>query len=826
MPEGEQQATIDTRLLEPRHDFRRTIPPDIDKGFRDLLIRETESETPERTVDHETGEIKEVPVKIVLRRELIGGEIEPGSTEETKLNKLEREVVKVVIRELIRPAVRSVGEQNVNIVPYEHYRTVEAAVLEINELRNVVTQMIGEGKSPRSERILRDIDAMKQWIDGNSGLIKGAGPMLDAFYDGWAAMAFAVKAKPRYDITATDLHNLYRAPGEIKDWALGAEVVKKQDNIYSVLRGIGAANRHAGRNMGEQVRGDYTPPSEEQLEFIEKIFGYNPPDEKGEQTDDVETISFVSRKSGAESKTSDIFGKEWRRDEALGLAVGRYEHVTEKLVDELRRYVDQDHAPNIWVNGVEWPLTEGTLEKLSWKVDSGDKILIARDKIEGVTVDNYQTKFTKVRDNEYVAILRKTPREIRNIFVMPQTPHELQDVKRKLAVLISSDIWERLGAHENPHALIREFNNKRQKYESSHGAYGVDIVDEHIIEAARIALLFYGEGAELGWGFNYKNEKVKVRPGSDNKITIPVRGMDMGSTKATTDMSTALFWLYTEANNNWRYWSQGMLPMSDRTRRQIIEHEPGWAPGLGRFPEIGNLEQKSEWFVGSDKDGFFVTDAPTKFTMSFLDTVTFVHMPGQEYREEISEVDKKVWVSKRAMRKINEGMKMSEIPWRHIIGEAPYRWYITMSQLAMGVALLSRLPDRETVEKFFGVDMTVATNAQLLELVKRSSLGLRDLPPGSKDVEKFIPLALSLYVGWSQNFFKNSPNPGEINTREVNESILNTSVVLEDVSVRGDSEGGKRMVRKFRTYMDMLKEIGRKTSTTMARRRIRARLGL
>src|SRR5258705_989503 len=100
---------------------------------------------------------------------------------------------------------------------------------------------------------------------------------------------------------------------------------------------------------------------------------------------------------------------------------------------------------------------------------------------------------------------------------------------------------------------------------------------------------------------------------------------------------------------------------------------------------------------------------------------------------------------------IKNGVKMSEIKWDKLTDWAQYRWYITLSQLAFGVTLLSKLPSKDMTAKFFGDEVQTIDFYAALEYMKRFQLGLRDLKGGKKLIEKVIPFTAAISMGWASN---------------------------------------------------------------------------
>src|SRR5512146_287170 len=101
----ESKQELDPRAHEMRYDFRRTVPQDLTNRFLALLVEKTEPQSHRVLPD---GRIEEVPVG--ERRPALRMIESPLDRDRETVDKLERELVTVLLRDLFRPAVKSTAE--------------------------------------------------------------------------------------------------------------------------------------------------------------------------------------------------------------------------------------------------------------------------------------------------------------------------------------------------------------------------------------------------------------------------------------------------------------------------------------------------------------------------------------------------------------------------------------------------------------------------------------------------------------------------------------------------------------------------------------------
>src|SRR3972149_1760283 len=789
MPEEKGDKSFDYRLLEPRYDFRRTVPKDVDDRLISLLRKRPKGR----------GQTEGT---------LIEDKLEP--TDQENLYQTERELAKIILREFMRPAVKIVGDQNFSIVPYETRSTVDPAIYEAKEVSRVIENLTKGKSTERSRLITGELDHLTKWLEGNAAILKGAGPMLQMFYDGWGAMLAAVRMVPRYDVTAEDLYKLFSSPAELPEWRLGQEILKKQDKCFKLMRGIAAGGGSRSRIFGQAVVDDY-PINHSQIEFAEMVFGRNAKDEKGQATGPVRTIDTVTNKQGLAAMLEESVRED--QDEWIEpIIVGKRFVLTSDLLKRWQSNLDL-RGKTLWVNGARWDITPETLKELEWKADCQDIVFLGEQML---TLKPSQAKdaLSQLRDKDEIATTRLIPREIDSLFVMAQDPSRTTEVKRKLAVLMGTDVWGKMERGEiTTNQAFQEYGVALEAYNKS-GEHSLDIIDEHILETSRIGLLYACEGARLGWSFDYKEDTVGKKGAK-----VARRVVSYGGTKAATDISTPFFWLMTEGANLFKGWTKGALPMDEKTARQLLDHEPGWAPWVG--------EPGGAWKV-TYKGVPMVIDAPTNFRMSLFESAKFVEGPP-ELKKQVFDRGKNKLVdkSKNIMDLIKEGTEMSQIPWANIVQEAPYRWFITLSQIGLAKDLVSILPGKEAAARFVAVDaadLTERTLAQARELMKRTDLSFRDME-AAEDAKRFIPLETALFTAYALNLLPESPFPGRFRLARVKEKSEIMAFTLSDIKSRGDAEFGNFMAARLRNYMDALLKMGLKVSMEEGARKLKARGG-
>ncbi|MCL4382812.1 hypothetical protein M1545_03410 [Patescibacteria group bacterium] len=480
---AEDEKKIDPRDLlgHERYDFRRTIPKDVYEGYKKLLIGEISEEEGRPQLVVARG-INRTPETIEAKRHV---PLKDFSKEErVRLDKLEKETVTLLIRDLIRPAVWSVSD-NGNIVPYDTPRTTDRALEEIKLLREDLEEDFSrhsQRPNLRYEQVMGEISRVEEWLEGTAGELTSAPATMTPFFDGKNMLQFAVKAAGQ-DVKSDALAKLFDPVGKIRaesdpnttvleSWKLGKEIERKQDAVFEIMRAVAATHRRKERNMGREIaEGNDYPVTEKQADFLEEVFGC---EEKIEVLTDVGTVA----------ETGTKLQNLKSRDKSAKLASVKAFDSTTEGINELRRTARNDEF--IWVYGVKQPVNEATLESLKWLIGSGETIYL------GEMVD--QNRLGYVRGQ--VAILQEIPTEINNIFVTSQEPERTVPVKRMIALIAEMDAMRRLDEGENVNELLRELREKETSYKPT-------ILDEHIVDMARITLLHFLEGADLGWGFEY-----------------------------------------------------------------------------------------------------------------------------------------------------------------------------------------------------------------------------------------------------------------------------------------------------------------------------------
>lgn len=745
-----------------------------------------------------TGERKE-EVKIEIKRVVIDRRL---SREETKeLDIYERDILEACLAEL-QKTVDLVGD-NENIFPYKEFLlgSIENLRKYVKDKEEELIDISVENKGierrndfpERTKLILERIERVADWLEGNGAVLLSAGVVLKTFFDGYM-MLNAVK-QLRKDVRQREMDKVYSAPERGK-WNLGKEIAKKQNQAFEILRGIAAAHRHKGRNVGIEIPKDYlvTP---NQIKFIEEVFASG---EKYLRTskvsgkevaveikapESVEVIAGVREKNKAINELEKCFSiNQGKRKKVV---IGEQIVITKELVHSLSLGKLQG---TLWVDGVEWKLDESRAsesledirEALEDKIGSGDGIFLGEGEIHDVNKDNFKRVVNRTRSNQRVGLIEETPSAIDNLFVMTQTAEGVDETKEKIEVMIEmgsggeKSIWERLEENDADVKKIREeFEEKRRKYKEDKG----NLLNKHIVDMSRIVLLFSLEGADLGWGFEYQDTEI----GRGEKQTlVTMRVVEGGGTKAATDINAPLKWLYTQAGNNWKNWTTAALPFDKRTAKQIREHYPGWAPkmtGDGKW-EIRFMEMP------------ITIDVPTTIDLAFFNTQT---VPV--------ETEKGVYKDRTIMELIKDRdvrLKMSQIPYMQLMpDEARYIQFIDEAQSRVLLPLTKPI-DRDTREEFFGEPMFFPRATEVEEMWKRLDLTFRHI--GKLEiVKKFAPLLAFLNLGMRHNMFPSAERPGVFSDGKVKSEARNIANVLRRMEPKGDVGMGQEMADSLGSYV-------------------------
>jgi len=833
----------DPRLLDPKFDrgeWAGEAPRGIKKQFKELLVAIQEPG------EHHV-ELTRIPGKQVAvisktkkedRKPTVTLQKEGFSQEEREvLDAVERKFLTWILAEHMSKAVGIVGD-NGSIVPYETRGTTDMAAMAKKDLDKAIQRQIesvtevANDESPRVREVMERLQRMSEWLDGNSAELMSAGAVLDKFYDGMA-MLNAVSDRNGYNITSKELDLLFRSMTKIEGWKLGEEITNKQDAIQRTLRGIATVHRHAGRNVGKEPIDDYEiRPTEGQIEFVETIFAEQEWISRTIGTgDDEQEIEFSTPERVElldhlidRGDVMDELDKFLRRPDLLvpsvKVVVGKEYEINHSLIRDLKTRMAAMGDFTIWVDGVEWTPSEivvsddeidarlasgagnraaaesqiradkvkEILKELQMRVWSGDKVFIGKKlEIDRAGLSDFVDRFG---DDKKVGIVRSRAAALENLFVMVQDPDSVDNVKRKLAVMLNmvdddgQSLWKQL---EDPDAdvlgLINEFTGRYIDYND-------DILDKHIVDMARIQLLHFMEGSRVGWGFEY----VK-----DDDMGIYKRIVSQGASKTCTDISTPLEWIRSQANYKWKDWTKGMLPMEYWQAKQFMDHEPGWMP-----------PNESLHYMGVN---YSLKDLVPKFNMAFLETKSAKIKKGHN--------------QKIIMDLLNEGKEFSEIEWSKMEGGAYYRWLITNSQLSKLIFNLTKPLDRDNIEAFYGPEEKVNPKLlQLLETQKRWDLALRDLakaPEGQG--EGYSPLCSAIQLAWANNALLMSPSPTNFNTTNMKDEMKIMKISFEEMAPKGDTAASQRMANNFMYFAGKFVKVGHEVRTEMARRKRRKKRG-
>lgn len=358
----------------------------------------------------------------------------------------------------------------------------------------------------------------------------------------------------------------------------------------------------------------------------------------------------------------------------------------------------------------------------------------------------------------------------------------------------------------------------------------------------------------LSWGWSYEEEYKKNTDGSDfkdvngKKIVERIkRKKGGGGTTVATDISTPRNWLSTEAGNQDKNWTKGMLPpMSTKYREMIKENAEGWQPkleGVGGYELKG--KQKKMWdrlWDGLDGE----KDAKTKKMMETLKGMAYyietpykdedgeklmvpMFFPAEikslnfwetlklkpeteeekEQREARGEDKKKVTV----WDEVTAGGNMSNVKWEKMGNQALYKWMITISQTLKFFTVMSEPEKRVNGDQFgdfFG------SPGQLTELIKRVDLGVRDeKEEKSVMVMSLAPMLVAMKLVDKNNILSGSlyhDSKSRFETRRELwlERVAEWLPAFEDlVEEKGDFEGYNQMMKKMYVfYISIFTEIG------------------
>jgi hypothetical protein len=801
-----------------------------------------------------------------------GGEYLPNTEplkeeDEEKLYNSEKALLEKEMEKWIREIVVSANENKFVIGDYGVRRNVEQGLAAMEEyytgIREREKEKLKEGsKMPeRMEVFTNRLEMLTRWMKANYyEVLVNSNYMGNFFWDGMEGLKSTIRVGSRQDPqmasfdSGVDMETLFKGltPKYAKDlgeaegrtiqvenkreWKLGEEITRKQDEINRFLRAIAAVNRHKGRNGGV----DITPQlrwgkdseevtdykiNEKIITFIEGVFYV---DEKKT----IRTIHSVSEGEEAQKELKKFFEeqelrKEEHRRKTINVVSGRRYEITASLVKDLSN-IGKWGDYSIWIDGAKWLIPakskdqiEALQKELDWRVGSGDTVFIGTEQV--LDKKNYERELKRAdKGGNKVAILRETPLELDNPFVKDRTGDRIKLMTQKQSWIMNHppvevkildsngnvvrtekmNLWESLdtdtvtdiiknnkGEEErvtrrvwvDAEALAEEFNKSYKNHQK------IGQIDRHIMDMARLGILGRAEGNEVGWGFEYEVKKVKVG-GKD--VEVYKRKVEEGGTKEKTDADTPANILRTKAKDIYKGWPGGMMPISIREAKWITHHEPGWRPNW-------NKEKKS-W--GMYYFGIWIPyEIPAKFNLNLWNS---------------AKVDDPEKPKETSLYKLMvEGKKMSELPLSKAHKDAMYGkgligWsqiWFAIDQLKTGVS-----KDTESFHGDFGTNFENPTMARYTNAQKKYTLGFRTFGAGEDDVGKMISHLSAMTLAYRLGLLPTSEN---IHDRPVegwkrDRIIKNTAQSLINVVSEGELGNAEVRGQKFLVQMEKFKEEG------------------
>lgn len=833
----------------------------------------------------EKEERSEITINVTKKEQELSPE------DEEKLYKAEKDWLKDMLKQHMRSYVKDVGDNN-NPVPYKEGPIDGVSQLARRFARHLEDDWAGrhlekgERMPDRIEKIIKRAEKLADWIEANGNMMKGAGIILHFYYDGLQGMEQIVGLPNlRYDIKMDDdlfeqfsaLSSESRRGTELEgEWKLAEEIVRKQDETYSIMRSIAGVHRHQGRNGGKAItpqlrvsKGeieDYKV-NNKQIKFIESVFGsfkeVRRTEKEGDQEIEVsvevspipiKAISKILNGEEAREELKRFFERGGDGAERRSVVIGRSHEITRETVRTLKNNPTKLGGEVVWIDGVAWPINKDTrnevIKELRWRIGSGDQVFVGKE-VE-VGSDDYKKKVKK--GAREVAMIQEIAPALDNPYVMTRAADKIEATNKKIEWILNQTVngeslWETLKRDDikiDVEAQIRRFNDGWEDWQRQE----VDMLDEHIIDMARIGLLgAFAEGSELGWGFEYETKRIagkkikvtkdlverwtklmeahkdteeleaytlildeeekdlnqegvlpeiKRRLENNEKVEVTMhtivnkRSVVAGGTKSATDYSLPFHMLRTNASDSFKAWLDTTIPLPERVARQILAHEPGWRP---------RPDKNGEWrltVLGKPID----IGIPAKFDSTLLNAI---RIGRGEHKD------------KTFFQLVNEGTDMSELPYKIVDRDAIYkRGIIDWSQQFKILSQLKNAPNapigsrdtRSAIQIYYGPLMLSEDRTQeAKDGNKRLSLASRNFG-GEKDVEKLTSYLQGTTAAWRLNLLPSSPKLGTFTIPDVKDVVRNTSHAIRGVVVRGDYRGGTRKAERFKKYMKQFLDLG------------------
>jgi hypothetical protein len=447
---------------------------------------------------------------------------------------------------------------------------------------------------------------------------------------------------------------------------------------------------------------------------------------------------------------------------------------------------------------------------------------------------------------------QRTPKKILNWFAMGGSLEEKEKyVATMEAMLVLGIKDEMIGASD---AKVEELSNAVQEYLKARlDRWGnsrktlKERLADVVVNSGIVMSWGHMDAGRLGWGWKYEEEYKKderggyLRDANGKKILDKFkRSRTGGGTTVATDIGTPMHWMDTEANNQWKNWTTGMIPpLSSEFIKEIRKRAAGWQPTAeetmrridassvqkkmwdrlwkvepGMVLDAETIEmrerlKKMVWYMETPykgKDGkpiivpmFFPADIKS---LNFWDTIK---LKPKVDKDDDNEIELSVW------DEVARGGKMSEVKWEKMGDQALYRWMITISQTAKFLTVMSEPEKRATNGEQFGDFF--ANPGKLTELVKRVALGVRDEDEAAVLLTMgLIPMLVALKLADVNNLYS-GPLAGELKkemTQYWSERVIKWIPAFEDLAEeKGGFKGyGTMMKKMFMYYVGLMTYMG------------------
>jgi hypothetical protein len=828
----------------------------------------------------------------------------PTAEDEKDRYEQEKKYIEGVLERYIKEAVELVGDNN-NIEPFKT-RSLDSAIYMMQDFETHLEEDLmaplakGESLPEKARLILERVKKLREWTEGTSTLLRAAGMVLEDFYDGMGQLENTVKKRGRVDIRMTDLKKVFADLQEAKlrvdgEWQFGDEILRKQDEVLMIFRAIGAAHRVKGRNSGRNITAQHKTLEDEkvrekvvdykinqkQLTFIEKVFDSKErvfkQQQKKETEDwlltiedifDANDIIYKDDQDGKKNTTLKSYETAFKTQKERKLIFGKEYELKGNVLRQIKKELRKNKA--VWVDGVKWEVEEGRekdsikdiISELDWRIGSGDKVFIGQEYL--VQKDNYvDFVLDNFRKGDKAALLKETPYEIDNPFVVYSTPQSVEKIMAKISWMIDKKVtimdkdgkkreislWGALK-DEDAEVDIEEAVKDCAKTINA-GEVKPDLINDHIINMSRIFILYTAESAEVGWGFDFKKEQIG---GTDSELTNAEikkweKDLENEDKKKFDNLKLILGGKEEKISNKSIEQAKSLM---DRGYSVIRRRKTGvvlrsvstggtkaatdistplhwlrteagnkwkdWTRGMLPLSKRTSRwidHHEPGWVPGLDKNG--------NWRVSYLGKELYIHKVPAKLELgllNIAKIKEGKHEGKRILDLAYNEVAMSEVPYSEIDDDILYRrGYIDWSQAALLLALISKPLDRDTMARFLGLPReSVPRTMEYDELMKRVTLATRNLAE-DEGAQEFIPLLVSLGLAFQENLLKSSAEPGVFYPSRVKRMARNTETSLLEFAPQGDTQVGVEIGRRFTGYMDTLTNMGRALNVHLNRAR-------